>query len=101
MKPLAIHPAATAEVADAVAYYEEQAEGLGRELRLEIERAFARLLAAPESYPPHRQTGYRKCFVARFHYTIYFLDLPECIWIAAVAHGSRRPDYWQTRSPQA
>ena len=99
MKVLAIHPAATAEVAEAVAYHEEQAEGLGHELRAEFERAFARIVTAPQTCPPHRRTGYRKCFVARFRYTVYFLELTECTWVAAIAHGSRRPDHWRGRSP--
>ena len=99
MKRLIIHPAAAAELEEAVVYHEAQAEGLGRDLRLEIERAFRRLLAASQICPAHRRTNYRKCYVARFRYTVFFLEFPETIWVAAVAHGSRRPGYWSVRSP--
>jgi toxin ParE1/3/4 len=99
MKPLLIHPAAVSELEDAVAYHKAQTEGLGRNLRIEVERAFGRLRATPQACPPHRRTGYRKCFVARFPYTIFFLELPESIWVAAVAHGRHRPAYWQARAP--
>lgn len=57
MRVLAVHPQATAEMAEAVSYYEEQLEGLGQDLRVEIEHAFTRLLAAPQTCPPHRRTG--------------------------------------------
>lgn len=98
MKPLAIHPGAASELEEAVAYHEARTESLGWELRVEVARAFNRLLANPQACPPHRRTGFRKCFVARFPYTIFFLELPEVIWVAAVAHGSRRPGYWRVRS---
>ncbi len=99
MKRLIIHSDAAAEFEEAVTYHEAESEGVGRELRVEIERAFVRLLASPQICPPHGHNGYRKCFVARFRYTIFFLELPEVIWVAAVAHGSRRPGYWGDRLP--
>jgi toxin ParE1/3/4 len=42
----------------------------------------------------------RKCFVRRFPYTIFYLELAEQIWIAAVAHQRRRPGYWRNRMPE-
>jgi hypothetical protein len=42
----------------------------------------------------------RKCFVRRFSYTIFYLELAEQIWIAAVAHQRRRPGYWRNRMPE-
>jgi hypothetical protein len=32
-------------------------------------------------------------------YTIYYVELDQTIWIAAVAHQKRRPGYWSDRSP--
>jgi hypothetical protein len=36
----------------------------------------------------------------RFPYLIFFLELPDCFWIAAIAHGARQPDYWKERKPE-
>ena len=41
MKKLIIHPEAASELEEAVVYHERRTEDLGRELRDEIERAFA------------------------------------------------------------
>jgi hypothetical protein len=32
--------------------------------------------------------------------TVFFLELDEAIWIAAIAHDKRKPDYWVLREPQ-
>ena len=100
MRRLIVHPAAAAEFEEAVIYHETQIAGLGSELRAEVEKAFDRLSASPHLCPPHRRTGYRKCFVARFRYTIFFLELPEALWVAAVTHGSREPGYWSSTTPE-
>ena len=48
MKPLVVHPAATAELEDAIAYHAARAENLGQDLRAEVARAFNRLRASPQ-----------------------------------------------------
>jgi toxin ParE1/3/4 len=42
----------------------------------------------------------RKSSVRRFPYVVFYLDLEEYIWIAAVAHQRRRPGYWVYRTPE-
>jgi hypothetical protein len=37
----------------------------------------------------------------RFPFVIYYLDMPDRIWIVAFAHASRKPNYWKTRIPWA
>jgi toxin ParE1/3/4 len=86
MKPIIFHPDATAELHAAVAYYEQQRPGLGRDLQREVERAIHRIQQHPQSFPQHNETGLRKYFVRRFPYTIFYLELADQIWIAAVAH---------------
>ena len=100
MKPLVFHPDATAELRAAAAYYERQRPGLGRDLQREVERASNRIQQDPQRFPQHNETGLRKCFVRRFPYTIFYLELEDQIWIAAVAHQRRRPGYWRSRTPE-
>ena len=35
--------------------------------------------------------------MARFPFTIRYLELQDCIWIVAFAHTSRKPGYWKAR----
>ena len=100
MKPSIFHPDARAELRAAVAYYEQQRPGLGRDLQREVERAITRIQQHPQVFPQHNEVGLRKCFVRRFPYTIFYLELSDQIWIAAVAHQRRRPGYWRSRTPE-
>ncbi len=97
MKPVVIHSAARAELDDAMAFYESRARGLGLDLQAKIEDAVAKIKHDPEAWPPHKRSGFRKYFTERFSFTVFYMDLADCIWVAAVAHGSRRPDYWRRR----
>ena len=84
-----------------MAFYESRAKGLGLGLQAKVEEAVAVIRLNPESWPPRGLTGFRKYFVNRFPFTVFYMDLPDCIWIAAIAHGSRRPDYWIRRRRQS
>ena len=97
MKPIIFHPDARAELCAAVAYYEQQRPGLGRDLQREVERTINRIQQHPQSFLQHDEAGLRKCFVRRFPYTIFYLEHADQIWIAAVAHQRRRPGYWRNR----
>lgn len=97
MKTANFHDDAIAELNEAVEYYESQCTGLGRELRLATEATIAQIESHPTRWPIYKDTLARHCLVRRFPYVIYYLDEPDRIWILAVAHGKRRPDYWQSR----
>ncbi|MBV8267388.1 MAG: type II toxin-antitoxin system RelE/ParE family toxin [Planctomycetaceae bacterium] len=97
MKPPAIHAEAEAEVGEAIAYYEAQRAGLGREFREDLEDAFTRIRQGPGVHAPIDEQGTRKLRFRRFPYTIYYVELEGSIWIAAVAHQKRRPGYWTGR----
>lgn len=84
------------EVDDAVAWYNEQAAGLGPEFLDELDRAVRRAVAFPMSCP-EIQRGIRRCLLARFPYgLIYGLD-EETLVVVAVAHLHRQPRYWVDR----
>ena len=99
MKPLVFHREAEAELRAAVAYYEGQREGLGTEFQTEVEEATNRIARTPQAFPLYGDQGLRKSLLKRFPYTIFYLELDDRIWIAAVAHQRRRPGYWANRSP--
>lgn len=97
MKPVVIHSAARAELDEAMAFYESRASGLGIDLQSKVEAAVAKIQESPEMWPPHKRSGFRKYFVERFPFMVFYMELVDCIWVAAIAHGSRRPDYWRRR----
>jgi toxin ParE1/3/4 len=98
VKPIVIHSAARAELDDAIAFYEKCARGLGLDLQLKVQEAIKKIQRRPESWPPHKDTGFRKYFLKRFPFTVFYVELGDRIWIGAIAHTSRRPDYWKRRA---
>ncbi len=84
------------EVDDAVAWYNEQAAGLGQEFLDELDRAVRRALAFPMSCP-EIEPGVRRCLLARFPYGLIYGVDGETIVVVAVAHLHREPRYWVDR----
>ena len=80
------------ELDNAVAWYNEQAAGLGLEFLDELDRAVRRVVAFPLSYS-EIELGIRRCRLARFPYgLIYGID-GDTIVVVAVAHLHRWPRY--------
>jgi toxin ParE1/3/4 len=69
----------------------------GLDLETKLEKAVVAIRRHPESWPRNKDTVFHKFFLERFPYIVFNLDLADCIWIVAVAHGSRRLDYWHRR----
>jgi toxin ParE1/3/4 len=99
MKPVIFHQETEAELQAGIAYYDEQRAGLGTEFQEEVELAVDRIARMPQAFSPYGSEGLRKFVLRRFPYSIFYLELDEAIWIAAVAHQRRRPGYWAHRRP--
>ena len=84
------------ELDDAVAWYDDQAAGLGRDFLYELDRAVRRAAAFPRSCP-EIHPGLRRCLLARFPYGLIFGEEKRTIVILAVAHLHREPRYWGHR----
>jgi plasmid stabilization system protein ParE len=84
------------ELDDAVAWYNEQATGLGQEFLDELDRVVRRAVTFPMSCP-EIEPGVRRCLLARFPYgLIYGVDRKTTV-VVAVAHLHREPRYWVGR----
>ena len=99
MNPVTFNSEADDEFRAAAVYYDGKQAGLGDDFVAEVEQAVQRIAQTPQAFPLHGSSGLRKCILRRFPYTIFFLELPDRIWIAAVAHQRRRPGYWSHRRP--
>lgn len=93
------HPIAQQELIEAAAHYEEQLTDLGVEFLQLVEASIDKLEENPQlCYLSHPHLGIRRCIVPRFPYLVYYRTKQEFIEIFAVAHQSRRPDYWLDRT---
>lgn len=87
---------AQAEFEEAVAFYNEQRDGLGSEFTEEVRKAMQRVVLHPQAWARlSRRT--RRCRTNRFPYGLIYQVRDDLILIVAVAHLSRKPDYWRDR----
>jgi toxin ParE1/3/4 len=97
--PVLFHPDAEAEFDHSIGFYEERSIGLGLNFEHEVLRGLSIIHNDPKRWPQHK-SGARKYTLQRFPFSIYYLNLPDCIWVVAISHGSRKPGYWKDRVPE-
>jgi plasmid stabilization system protein ParE len=79
-----------------VAYYNGKEAGLGTRFAAAVEEATTRALAFPLTGSPTSKST-RRVFVKDFPFAVVYRSDAEGIVVFAVAHHSRRPEYWQSR----
>ena len=90
---------ARAEFLAQVAYYENIRQGLGGRFRAEVEAAAQRAAA----FPLHGRLaagGTRRRLVARFPFSLFYVEAEYGILIHAVASDRQLPEYWLDRAPR-
>ena len=98
MKPVEFHPDAAGEAREAAAYYEDVRAGLGADFQAELTTALDRIRNNPLLYAVESE-AIRVCPLHRFPYSVFYEDLADCVWVAAVGHHRRRPGHWVRRRP--
>jgi plasmid stabilization system protein ParE len=94
---LEFHPEAERELVEEAAYYELRVPGLGERFEEEVRRVATILLEHPEIGVPV-DADLRKFVLNRFPYSLYYSVTSEVLYIEVVAHQSRRPGYWKSRT---
>jgi len=89
-------PEAQDEFRDGERYYERQVPGLGARFRADVRDALRRLSHWPLAAPVERGEILRM-ILSRFPYKLLYSVEPDHIYIIAVAHLHRAPDYWIER----
>lgn len=84
------------ELDDAARYYELEYEGLGKRFKREVRTAALRIARYPQAWSVERGE-IRKCLLHKFPYKLLYSIEQDHIFIVAVAHLHRRPDYWIDR----
>ena len=98
MKSVTIHSEATEELDNAIKYYEKQKMGLGLDLLSEIEQVLEKIKINPNLGTDHTIEGVSRYVIRRFPYIIFYVEFEAFIWLVAIAHGKRKPDYWKKRN---
>lgn len=91
-----IHPAALEEAQAAVDWYRQRSPRAAARFLDELDRTMERIRNAPSEFPGY-DFGTRAAILRRFPYLVIFRETAAGAEIIAVAHGRRRPRYWQDR----
>ncbi|SMN10523.1 hypothetical protein SPBRAN_616 [uncultured Candidatus Thioglobus sp.] len=83
------------ELLDAIDFYECEHTGLGREFKAEVKQASIRISNHPLAWSVE-QGDIRKCLLHKFPYKILYSIEANDIFVIAIAHQHRKPDYWQS-----
>lgn len=98
MKPFRFSRPASEEFAESVRWYEIRRLGLGGEFYDAVGRTVDLIRTHPEVGSPRRGRFPNRQFrVAGFPYNVVYRVREADIYVAAVAHTSRRPGYWKNR----
>ena len=96
MKPVAYDQLAESELIKSVEFYEGRNPLLGDEFLAVIEETIDFICRNPQLGSPGK-FGTRSWKTRRFPFRIVYLEEPNRFLIVAVAHLSRRPNYWRRR----
>lgn len=97
---LEILEAASLELTDASAWYEERVSGLGERFLSEVRGAFDFIARNPAAGSPWLlqgiPPGVRHVPLRSFSYAVVYVTVPRLV-VVAVAHSSKEPRYWIDR----
>ena len=81
------------ELVDACDWYDRQQDGLGARFKSAVRDA-ARQIAKTPLLCPVELEDVRRYVMNRFSYTLRYVLRGEEVWVLAVSHQHRCPDYW-------
>ena len=93
---LIFHPEASEEMLESARFYEKKSAGLGSDFLAAVEDTTRRILELP-TLGRIEKGDIRRGLVPGFPFTILYESHEDRIFIAAVMHQRRRPDYWLKR----
>lgn len=87
---------ASIELDDAIQYYNLQADTLGRKFFDEVLETIELISQFPDLWSKNTKST-RKAVLRKFPYNLIYSIFNEKIYIIAVAHQNRAPEYWIDR----
>ncbi len=93
---IVFHPEVEAEFNAAIDYYQAIENRLGFDFAVEIQATIERIAAFPKAWTVI-DSEIRRSLVRRSPYGVLYAEENDNIYIIAVMHLHREPDYWQYR----
>lgn len=90
------HPLAQQEAESAAEWYATRSDLAAERFVIELAETVQRITASPGLFPIHKKS-FRIALMHSFPYAMIFREMNSSTQIVAVAHGKRRPGYWQKR----
>ncbi len=84
------------ELDDAAEYYDLKVPGLGLRFLEEVKHGIRRILEYPNAWALEKE-DIRRYVLHKFPYKILYSNEKTYIYIIAIAHSHRRPNYWVER----
>lgn len=84
------------EFRESALFYEGELPGLGVEFVAEVERTIEFVVIHPNAGSP-LWGDFRRALVRRFPFAVIYRAKDETVYVVAVAHQHRRPNYWRSR----
>jgi toxin ParE1/3/4 len=98
---LRLHQLASDEIREAAAWYEDRSVGLGSRFIASVREIFERLESNPEQFAELETiagaNNKRRVLVEGFPYLLVFELFGDEVFVYAIVHASRRPNYWRQR----
>lgn len=97
MVKIEFHPEAEQDLAEAKSWYRERSKLAARAFATEFAASVRQISNSPNRWP-ETKPGERRFVLARFPFSILYRVKTDAIFITAVAHQRRRPEYWRHRT---
>ena len=91
------HPAATEELEMSAAWYAQRSLDAARGFAIEVDAALKKVQCDPLRFP-HIDHRHQACGIERYPFQIVFRHDGAKIYVVAIAHAKRRPNYWSERT---
>ena len=93
---LTYHPAAEAELNEAIMFYANRAPGLGERFLQEFDATTAAIQATPNLWPVI-SADLRCLTMRRFPFAVYYRINGEELRVIVIKHHNQRSDFWHDR----
>jgi plasmid stabilization system protein ParE len=94
---LTFDPRVEDDLAEAAAFYEQRAAGLGEDFLSEVRRAIDEIVHGPERWARVENGPVRRYVLTRFPYAIFYHADTTGVLVLTVTHTRRKPGEWQRR----
>jgi len=89
-------PEAEAEVIANERWYAQRSPTAAEAFIVEVDDAIAQIGEAPKTWPGYRR-GTRRFILRRFPFSVVYRIEEDAVYVVAVAHAKKRPEYWRRR----